>query len=358
MIMKKNILTRLQTEGNPLIDGQCATFYWMGDSAPHLIDDLHEWDDQPQPLALVPGSHKQLWSISLSLPRDAYVEYIFFDPLTKQRHTDPFNPRHVSNGFGVYNHFFYMPKGEPTPLAQSRADVKRGTLTRHMADTLFLVDNSLREVHFYRPPVKRPVPLLVVYDGTDYLRRASLATLVDNLIAQKRIRPIAMAFLQNGKSHRSVEYACSDAVITWLDQVILPMAREHLNLLDLKHNPGAYGVLGASFGGLMSMYTGLRMPEIFGKVFSQAAIFEYEGRDFAAVDLIRAGQGHDRLKIWMDVGRFDSLLNDNRRMQPLLRKHGYDVTYREFSGGHNYTAWRDDLWRGLETLFPAERSRS
>ncbi|MBI5297311.1 MAG: esterase family protein [Chloroflexi bacterium] len=354
-MMKKNILTRLQTEGNPLIDGKRATFYWMGDSAPHLIDDLHDWDDQPQALAPVPGSDKPLWSTSLTLPGDAYVEYIFFDPQTKQRYMDPFNPRRVSNGFGNYNHYFYMSNGEPTPLAQTRIEVKHGALTRHIAETLFLVDNGLREVHFYHPPVKRPVPLLVVYDGTDYLRRASLATLVDNLIAEKRIRPIAMAFLQNGKSHRSVEYACSDAVITWLDQVILPMAREHLNLLDLKRNLGAYGVLGASFGGLISMYTGLRMPEIFGRVLSQAAIFEYEGRDFAAVDLIRAGQGSQRLKIWMDVGRFDSLLKDNRRLQPLLRKHGYDVTYREFSGGHNYTAWRDDLWRGLEALFPAER---
>lgn len=57
----------------------------------------------------------------------------------------------------------------------------------------------------------------------------------------------------------------------------------------------------------------------------------------------------------MDIGRFDSLLGDNRRMQPILHEGGYDVTYREFSGGHCYTAWRDDLWRGLEALFPPEQ---
>jgi len=114
-------------------------------------------------------------------------------------------------------------------------------------------------------------------------------------------------------------------------------------------------VLGASFGGLISLYTGLRMPEVFGKVLSQSGVFESEGRDFAAVDLIRAGQAHNQLKIWMDIGCFDSLLEDNRRMQPILREHGYDVAYREFSGGHCYTAWRDDIWRGLEALFPFER---
>jgi enterochelin esterase family protein len=109
-------------------------------------------------------------------------------------------------------------------------------------------------------------------------------------------------------------------------------------------------VLGASFGGLMSMYTGLRMPEIFGKVISQSSVFESEGRDFVAVDLIRAKQSRE-IKIWMDIGHFDWLLEDNRRLQPILNENGYNVTYREFSGGHNYTCWRDEVGIALEEMF-------
>jgi len=33
------------------------------------------------------------------------------------------------------------------------------------------------------------------------------------------------------------------------------------------------------------------------------------------------------------------------------------VRYREYSGGHNYPAWREDVWRGLEWLF-ALRARA
>jgi enterochelin esterase family protein len=40
-------------------------------------------------------------------------------------------------------------------------------------------------------------------------------------------------------------------------------------------------------------------------------------------------------------------------MIALLDRKRYNVTYREFSAGHNYTAWRDDVWRGLEEMFPA-----
>ncbi len=360
--MKKDILTRLYTEGNPLIGGQRVTFYWIGDHAPHLIDDLHDWEGGPQPLRFfsdpLPGSDKPIWRASFNLPRDAYLEYAFYDPNTRQRFADPFNPHSVNNGVGSRNHFFYMPDAAPTPLSAPRRDVPHGIITRRVVETWMLADDGRREVYLYQPPVKEPVPLLVVYDGRDYLRRGKLAVILDNLIAANRIRPLAMVLLQNGGRRRGVEYACSDATIAWLDHVILPLAREHLRLLNIQKNPGAYGVLGASFGGLMAFHTGLRMPEVFGKVISQSGVFGSEGRDFAAVDLIRHGRARDRLKIWMDAGRLEGLLEDNRRLQPILRDNGYDVTYREFGGGHCYTAWRDDVWRGLEALFPVSRDSS
>ena len=53
----------------------------------------------------------------------------------------------------------------------------------------------------------------------------------------------------------------------------------------------------------------------------------------------------------MDVGRYEWLLESNRRLHALLVERGYDVTYREYNGGHNYPAWRDDVWRGSGGAF-------
>jgi enterochelin esterase-like enzyme len=100
----------------------------------------------------------------------------------------------------------------------------------------------------------------------------------------------------------------------------------------------------------MSFYTGLRMPDVFGKVLSQSGAFMFESRDFAVVDLVKHQQSPE-INIWMDVGQLDVLLEDNQNMYELLQDKQYNVTYREFSGGHNFTAWRDDVWRGLEALF-------
>ena len=349
-------LLRARESGNPVIDGSEVTFFWEGRSAPSLISDANQWDEKASPFKRVssrlrPASSKSVWYCTVSLPREAYVEYAFYDRVTQEKFLDPLNRRTVSNGLGSRNNFFYMPQTMPSPFSLRRADIPAGTLSSHRVETRWLRDDHEREIFFYRPPVKEPVPLLVVYDGQDYLQRAKLTTLVDNLAADGRIQPLAVAFLPNAGRWRSVEYACSDGTLLWLDQVILPLAQEKLNLIDLQAQPGAFGVLGASLGGTMALYTGLRMPDVFGKVIAQSGAFMIESRDFAVVDLIRHGQA-PQVNIWMDIGQLDMLLEDNRNMHRLLQEKGYAVRYREFSGGHNYTAWRDDLWRGLEAMFP------
>ncbi len=348
--MNTKLLELARKQGNPIIEGNHVTFVWQGTSAPHIIDDLHMWEDAPQKMK---RSAPDLWTYSIELDHTAYLEYAFYDPRTKERVQDPLNKNTVFNGIEHYNHFFYMPETSPTPYATKRRGVPRGKVTHHLIDTWMIEQDGEREIYLYKPPVKEPVPLLVIYDGVDYLQRANLNIIVDNLIHEKRIQPLAMAFIQNGDKYRGVEYACSDATLMTIEHVVLPLARKKLNLLDIKKNHGAYGVLGASFGGLMSLYTGLRMPDIFGRVISQSGVFESEGRDFAAVDLIRAKQARE-IKIWMDIGQYDWLLEDNRRLQPILQKNGYNVTYREFFGGHNYTSWRDEIPRALEALFPAQ----
>ncbi len=357
MTFSNTTIQRAKQSGNPVIHGNRATFIWEGKTAPWLVSDLTDWTSRPKPFKRIspqpmPDPDKTIWSCTLTVPRDAYIEYAFYDPVTQKQFLDPLNRKSVSNGMGGRNNYFYMPETMPSPFAMRRAEVAGGALTRHRVEARWLRDDYEREVYLYRPPVKDAVPLLIVYDGQDYLQRGKLATIVDNLIAGHRIQPIAIAFLPSGGRWRSVEYACSDATLLWLDQIILPLAKEQLNLLDIRKHPGAYGVLGASLGGTMALYTALRMADIFGKALIQSGAFHIEGLDFSVVDLVRHGQGRS-VNLWMDVGTLEFLLEDNRAMHALLIEKGYQVTYREYAGGHNFTAWRNDVWRGMEVLFPS-----
>ena len=335
---------------NPMIAGQEATFEWHGEKAPGLIGDFNQWDPQ-QAILLQPVSRRR-WAITMRFPQDAYVEYAFL--LDGARVADPGNPQVIFNGINEYNRFFYMPGCGPTPLIKRRRGVQHGTLQQYKinANLLYGRDEdqpvlARRSVTLYQPADEQPCPLVVVFDGPDYLRRSRLPVIVDNLLAQGRIRPIALAMIANGGKMRSIEYSCSELTLEFIHSSVLPLAKRNLNLADVDGSPGSYGVLGASMGGLISLYTALRAPQIFGHVLSQAGAF-YPG--YVVNDLVCLGAAKS-LKIWMDVGTLDFLLEDNRRMHKLLLAQGYNVSYREFNAGHNYTAWQNNIERGLVHLF-------
>ena len=70
----ESTIQRARRSGNPVIDGDRATFIWEGDSVPYLISDLSRWEERPRPFKRVParlksGSAQPVWSYSLTLPR-------------------------------------------------------------------------------------------------------------------------------------------------------------------------------------------------------------------------------------------------------------------------------------------------
>lgn len=347
-LRSKLLEERALAEGSPVIDPNQATFVWRGSKKVFVTGDFLDWSGEPLPLEKVaPG----LWARALSLPRDAYIEYALQDARGR-RVIDPLNRQLIDNGLGGRNHFFYMDEGGPTPLARPARGALRGRVTRHRVETSELAVGTQREVILYQPPGTEPCPLVVVLDGPDYLQRGALARLVDTLIHERRIRPVALAMVANAGAHRTVEYLCSEATLLFLLRKVLPLAREQLRLVDERRKPGAHAVLGASLGGLMALYVGLRAPEVFGNVLSQSGAFALPGEgDMLVFELTRTLRSRP-LNVWMDCGTFERLAEGNQRMEPLLAKAGHRVEYREYNGGHNYSAWRDDVWRGLEWLFP------
>jgi enterochelin esterase-like enzyme len=348
----KTLQARARREGSPVIEADTATFLWRGRGPVSVTGDFQDWSGEPQPLErVVPG----LWARTVPLPRDAYIEYSLVDGRSRKV-ADPLNPRTTDNGVGGRNAWFSMPEHQPTALARRARGKRLGRITRHKVKTGEMAVGTSREVFLYQPPAPGPYPLMVVLDGTDYLRRASLPALLDHLILGKRMRPVAMALVASGGTARTLEYTCSEATLGFLQFKVLELAREHLPLVDERRTPGAHAVLGASLGGLMALYLGLRAPRLFGHVLSQSGAFAIpEHGDFVVFDLARAVR-RPRLKVWMDCGCFERLIEGNRRMLPVLKEAGHRVRYREYSGGHNYPAWRDDLWRGLEWLFPSRET--
>jgi len=333
----------------PIIEGSRVTFVAQGRGPIELLGDFNFWmlDRPATPMTEVAP---EVWSCTLTLPEDAYIEYGFQQ--AGRRYHDPLNPRPIHDGMGHTNSFIWMPKAVDTPLATAKRGGPRGQIQRYQVEGRGFVVGKARTVHLYQAPVSEPTPLLVVFDGTGYLRKARMGNILDNLIAQQRIRPLSVAFVDPGGHGRTVEYACSDTTSAFIIECVLPVARQHLNLLDIEEHPGAYGIMGASMGGLMSLYIGLREPQIFGRVLCESGAF---GGAFiyrrSVIDDLIGLMPVQPLKLWLDVGLNEWFIEPNRVMSALLRKRGYDLKYVEHTSGHNYPSWRNILWRGLEHLF-------
>jgi enterochelin esterase-like enzyme len=345
------LIARARLQGTPLVDGQTVTFVWEGKTAPLLLGDFNDWQtaEAPAPLRQTP----KVWSYTLTLPEDAYIEYAYFaDVKDDLRLPDPFNLRKVSNGYGKFNHYFYMPGRVPSLLTRRKRSLPQGKLISSALPTQELIYGRKRKVHLYQPPTTGPYPLLLVWDGQDFLRRARLPAILDNLIHRKSVRPLSLAMVESHSRVRMLEYSCNDFSLAFILESVLPFARQNLDLLDIDDQPGVFGVAGASMGGLMALYAGLRLPHIFGRVLSFSGGFSFPDFDLVIYDLVR-NLDRQALHIWMEIGAYDMqhLLESNRRMSALLQERAYDFWYGEYPAGHNYTAWRDEIWRGLEYLF-------
>lgn len=74
------LVEQARMEGTPLIAGEQATFVWTGERAPVLAGDMTGWMPWE---ATATGQRMEevepgVWTCTLTLPQDAYVEYAYF----------------------------------------------------------------------------------------------------------------------------------------------------------------------------------------------------------------------------------------------------------------------------------------
>jgi enterochelin esterase family protein len=70
------------------------------------------------------------------------------------------------------------------------------------------------------------------------------------------------------------------------------------------------------------------------------------------VNAFREAPGRPAERVFVSCGVYESLIYENRSLQPLLASTGMEVRYAEARDGHNWENWRDRLREGLSFLFP------
>lgn len=343
-------LERAETVHTPFIEGQNVTFVWFGEQAPALYGDFNWWGIGGEPAAVMQRAQHGVWTYHLEVPPQTYIQYAYFaDPDNPDtRLIDPFNLHPVGNGFGRFNNSFATVDYPPCCLPPRDAPLAGQVGLYEVADPHMLIGGK-RRLWLYQPPTHEPVPLILAFDGQDAVHRGRLVRLVDALIQQGRIQPVALACLAHAEAHRVPEYNMSEALLRVITERVLPLAER---TLCLRRGRNAHAVMGQSMGGLMALYTALRLPHVFGTVISQSGAFQ------AALDAPPAEmlprllwRQAAPLRIWLDVGRYEWLFTKNEAVQAELAEAGHEVIYRVYNSGHNWAAWHAILCDALTTLY-------
>jgi len=301
-----------------------------------FASDLFGWD-RPKPMK----RNGDKWELEVALPDDVRIEYQFV--VDGRWILDPKNPARSANGFGGYNSSYTGPS-----YVENVPDQVPEVPMRRLAIRVSGHAPS-RAIALYLPEgVHEALPVILYGDGKEYEKFVEPQHIIQNLIDQGRIPPVAVALIPP-KDRMQEYWKDSTPYEDFIVQDVLPALRANAPISGDAHD---IYVGGASLGGLISMRLAERYAEhIAGGVHSQSGAFWASPGVFAKSALMRLDP---TIKLFIDWGRYEGVLTvSNDRMTDALRRlfkpHGTYVT----GEGHNWSAWRARFANGIEYLFGA-----
>ena len=310
----------------------------------------------------VPGAREMrrdggVWRLRLPRPEVQRLEYRFgvCRRGVEELVLDPDNPVTVATAFGdrsVLEMPGYCP---PSWLTDPPAEEAREELT---------VTGKARvvvPVTVWAPADARDdeaLPLLVVHDGPEYDRLASLTRFCGAGISSGRLPRHRVALFDPVR--RDVWYSGSP-------RYLRTTTAEGLDQIERRYAVTApVVVMGASLGGLTALLAGLLGAPRIGGVFAQSGSFfqhrhDSSERSFTYFDRIARAVASildnrhpaHPLRVSLTCGEHEENQANNADMAAALARAGHDVTYRTVPDLHNYTAWRDALDPSLTDLLCA-----
>jgi predicted alpha/beta superfamily hydrolase len=232
----------------------------------------------------------------------------------------------------------------------------------------------------YRRDAARRYPVLYLHDGQNLFDGATafipgqywrVDHTAEKLIEDRRTEPLIIVGIYNTGRHRITEYTPThdpkqrtggkaDRYGRMLVEELKPFIdRQYRTLPD----PANTGLGGSSLGGLVTLYLGLRYPDVFGKLAVLSPSVWWDNR--VILKLVRMTDPKPRPSIWLDVGTGEGgrTLRDARALRDELMRAGWeqgvDLQYSEIpEAGHNELAWASRVGSFLQYLFPVHGPES
>lgn len=323
-----------------------ACFYWFGDAKTVLINgDIQSGWSAPEDMNMVSCGREKFFYKIYSLPADARVDYQFI--VDNNTITDPRNPVTTPTGFGL-NSQCGMPLFKTKTIRDFRPGIERGTVDSVLFESS-LTTMKPRMLNIYKPAgydSLSNLPALYVNDGFKALEFCSYINVLDNLIADKKIKPVIVVFIDFVEGDQTFFLDSISEYITAVCDEMIPLVD---NKYRTSENPGDRVLAGISAGGHASLITSLKRPDVFLNAAGQSSTVTAELLD--AVDRANSNpEAANELNLYFDVGRFDlvqgrllnySFLYANQLLGKELKKAKINHSFKVYNDGHQWANWRE-----------------
>jgi enterochelin esterase-like enzyme len=324
----------------PLIEGGHVLFLSkeMGGARPRLSIDLNGFGRYPDAPGLLGGHMQKIpgtswYCAAAELPPDARLEYSYRDSQGKE-HLDPHNPTHAE-AFGSQQSVLRMPAYRESSWWTARNDVPRGrTETREWTDPR---SGVTWRGHVYVPAgydEKTTYPLVVVNDGTIYVRDLELPALLDRMIAGAAIHPLIAFFLD--PNERGADYRGRTTFVDFVNGSLIDEIERAFHTAPDLHGRA---ILGSSRGALGALLVCADPSARFGTCGLLMPAID-DSPVLARIAQRTAGPLH----AFVLGGQFDvRFFGDYFRTVDALRAGGHQVEARTQPIGHSPHAWKQSI---------------
>jgi enterochelin esterase family protein len=344
------LVSHVRGWGTVLEEDSAVTLIYRG-KARHVFvaGDPNGWDPGTDEMKRLPGT--DLFSLSWNLDPAARIEYKLVVDSTWI--LDPFNTLRAAGGFGE-NSEVRMPRYRFPVESIPRTGIPHGSIDTTSFTSAALGRRATLRVYLpagYTTGRER-YPVLYVTDGGEYLSRANLNAVLDNLIAEGETAPIIAVFIDPtidpadpGKNSRMSDYALNDRFIDALCGELRPAMMKRYRMLG---DPANTAIMGASMGALTATYAAFTHPELFGLCAAQSPAYQWKNDTLIA--MIRSGPRRN-FRMYLCTGTIRDAERRARTVRDIMREKGYAITYAEYPESHNWLNWRGRLGEILRTFW-------
>ncbi len=192
----------------------------------------------------------------------------------------------------------------------------------------------------------KKLPVVFITDGPMYIQQGRVASVLDRLIAAKRILPVIAVFVDSrnpddlSENRRNAEFFCNRHYLAFYIYDLIPAIED---AYPVQRTREGRSILGVSFGGLNAACFGLLGFDTF------SGIAMHSPANHPVENLLPAFENEPRrpLKVFLSTGSPRDNTAANRKFRRILQEKGYEMKYVQTNEGHNWDNWRpliDDVF--------------